>query len=319
MSTSKSQSNNNRSLFEKEEGEEREEGPMLGLRNVYKEYNQDNGNHLLSSHIILNNLNLDIREGEFVTIVGPSGCGKSTLLNILAGLDTAFKGDILVDSKPINESPDRDRIVVFQEGALFPWLTVYQNIEFGLKIAKVPSNQRKIIITKYIHLVQLSNFTNAFIHQLSGGMKQRVAIARALTLNPKILLMDEPFAAFDVQTRKLLYKEVLKIQQETNKTILFVTHNINEAVALGDRVIVMSPKLKNIKKEFIVDIPRPRNIDHPLIASISKEIVAESEDLFTTTTVTTTTNLTNNNNNNNKPELTFENVLSSSEHNFATP
>src|SRR5690242_12790312 len=140
---------------------------MLGLRKVYKEYNQDNGNHLLSSYIILNNLNLEIKEGEFVTIVGPSGCGKSTLLNILAGLDTTFKGDILVDSKPINESPYKDRIIVFQEGALFPWLTVYQNIEFGLKIAKVPSNQRKMIITKYIHIVQLSNFTNAFIHQLS--------------------------------------------------------------------------------------------------------------------------------------------------------
>ena len=131
-------------------------------------------------------------------------------------------------------------------------------------------------------MVQLSNFTNAFIHQLSGGMKQRVAIARALALNPKILLMDEPFAALDVQTRKMLYTEVLKIHQETNKTILFVTHNINEAVALGDRVIVMSPKLKNIKKEFIVDIPRPRKIDHPLIDSITKEIISESEDLFST-------------------------------------
>jgi len=162
-------------------------------------------------------------------------------------------------------------------------------------------------------LVHLSNFTDAFIHQLSGGMKQRVAIVRALALNPKILLMDEPFAALDVQTRKMLYTEVLKIHQETNKTILFVTHNINEAVALGDRVIVMSPKLKNIKKEFIVDIPRPRKIDHPLIESITKEIVAESEDLFTTI------------NNNNKQEATFNDLSSSSssskeaEHNFATP
>jgi NitT/TauT family transport system ATP-binding protein len=279
VSTSKSYSNNNNSLSHEKEREDNNK-LMLRLRNVYKEYNQDNGNHLLSSHIILNNLNLNIKEGEFVTIVGPSGCGKSTLLNILAGLDTSFKGEIFVDSKPIGESAYSDRIVVFQEGALFPWLTVYQNIEFGLKIAKVPANQRKKIITKYIDLVQLSDFTDAFIHQLSGGMKQRVAIARALALNPKILLMDEPFAALDVQTRKMLYKEVLRIQQETNKTILFVTHNINEAVALGDRVIVMSPKLKNIKKEFVVDIPRPRSIDHPLIESITKEIVAESGDLF---------------------------------------
>ncbi|MGN6629008.1 MAG: ABC transporter ATP-binding protein [Candidatus Nitrosocosmicus sp.] len=285
---------------------------MLRLKNIYKEYNQDNGNNLLFSHIILNNLTLDVNEGEFVTIVGPSGCGKSTLLNILAGMDASFKGEILVDSKPIERSPYRDRIVVFQEGALFPWLTVYQNIEFGLKIAKIPPHQRKKTILYFIDLVQLSNFTNAFIHQLSGGMKQRVAIARALALNPKILLMDEPFAALDVQTRKMLYNELLKIHQETNKTILFVTHNINEAVALGDRVIVMSPKLKNIKKEIVVDIPRPRNIEHPLIESITKEIVPDSQDLFpaTSTSVTSTANNTN------KLETNFDSILN---YNFATP
>ena len=260
-----------------------EKKSMLRLRNIYKEYNnQDNGNQLLLNHIILNNLNLDIKEGEFVTIVGSSGCGKSTLLNILDGMDTFYNGEICIDSKPIKESLYSDRIVVFQEGALFPWLTVYQNIEFGLKIAKISKDKRRKTIIDFIDLVQLSNFTNAFIHQLSGGMKQRVAIARALALNPKILLMDEPFAALDVQTRKMLYTEVLKIHQETNKTILFVTHNINEAVSLGDRVIVMFPKLKNIKKGFIVDIPRPRKIDHPLIESITKEIVSESEDLFST-------------------------------------
>src|SRR3954447_6479466 len=274
MSSSKSQSKNH-TVFE-------EEKLMLRLRNIHKEYYQDNGNQLLLNHVILNNLNLDINEGEFVTIVGPSGCGKSTLLNILAGMDTFYNGEIYIDSKPIKESANTDRVVVFQEGALFPWLTVYQNIEFGLKIAKISKDKRRKTIMDFIDLVQLSNFSNAFIYQLSGGMKQRVAIARALALNPKILLMDEPFAALDVQTRKMLYKEVLKIHQETNKTIVFVTHNINEAVALGDRVIVMSPKLKNIKKEFIVDIPRPRKIDHPLIESITKEIVAESEDLFST-------------------------------------
>jgi len=273
MSSSKSQSNNK--VFE-------EEKLMLRLRNIYKEYYQDNGNQLLLNHVILNNLNLDINEAEFVTIVGPSGCGKSTLLNILAGMDTSYNGEIYIDSKTIKESSNTDRVVVFQEGALFPWLTVYQNIEFGLKIAKISKDKRSKTILDFIDLVQLSNFSNAFIHQLSGGMKQRVAIARALALNSKILLMDEPFAALDVQTRKMLYKEVLKIHQETNKTILFVTHNINEAVALGDRVIVMSPKLKNIKKEFIVDIPRPRKIDHPLIDSITKEIISESEDLFST-------------------------------------
>jgi len=253
---------------------------MLSLKNVYKEYYSNTKNNSSVKHLVLNKINLDIKEGEFITIVGPSGCGKSTLLNILGGMDQIFKGDIKIDSKPIADTPYNDRIVVFQEGALFPWLTIYQNIEFGLKIAKIAKSKRKEIILKYIEIVQLTKFTNAYIHQLSGGMKQRVAIARALALNPKILLMDEPFAALDVQTRKILYNELLKIHQKTNKTIIFVTHNINEAVALGDRVIVMSPKLANIKKEFIVNIPRPRKIDHPLIESITKEIVAESADLF---------------------------------------
>jgi NitT/TauT family transport system ATP-binding protein len=256
---------------------------MLRLKNIHKEYNKDNGNAYLSNHIILNKLNLDIKEGEFVTIVGPSGCGKSTLLNLVAGMDTQYSGEILINGKPIYESPNTDRVVIFQEGALFPWLTVYKNIEFGLKIAKVTKTRRSESVMRHIDMVQLTSFAHAFIHQLSGGMKQRVAIARALALNPKILLMDEPFAALDVQTRKMLYNQLLTIHQETNKTILFVTHNINEAVALGDRVIVMSPKLANIKKEFAVDIPRPRKIDHPLIDSITKEIVAESEELFVST------------------------------------
>jgi NitT/TauT family transport system ATP-binding protein len=253
---------------------------MVSLKNIYKEYSNDGINQPSENHVILNNLNLEIKEGEFVTIVGPSGCGKSTLLNILGGMDPFFSGEIQIDSKPIHDSPYTDRVVVLQEGALFPWLTVYQNIEFGLKVARVSKTQREQTVIHYIDMVQLSSFSQAFIHQLSGGMKQRVAIARALALNPKILLMDEPFAALDIQTRKMLYNELLKIHQQTNKTIIFVTHNINEAVSLGDRVIIMSPILANIKREFIVDIPRPRKIDHPLIESITKEIVAESVDLF---------------------------------------
>jgi NitT/TauT family transport system ATP-binding protein len=253
---------------------------MVSLKNIYKEYSNDGINQPSENHVILNNLNLEIKEGEFVTIVGPSGCGKSTLLNILGGMDPFFSGEIQIDSKPIHDSPYTDRVVVLQEGALFPWLTVYQNIEFGLKVARVSKTQREQTVMHYIDMVQLSSFSQAFIHQLSGGMKQRVAIARALALNPKILLMDEPFAALDIQTRKMLYNELLKIHQQTNKAIIFVTHNINEAVSLGDRVIIMSPILANIKREFIVDIPRPRKIDHPLIESITKEIVAESVDLF---------------------------------------
>jgi NitT/TauT family transport system ATP-binding protein len=253
---------------------------ILELRDISRQFTGEKKKTIFK-HTVLDKLNLRIKKGEFITIVGPSGCGKSTLLNILAGLDQGFDGSISVDNKPISQLPNTDRIVVFQEGALFPWLTVYGNIEFGLKIAKVPKQKRHERILKLIEMVQLTNFTDAYIHQLSGGMKQRVAIARALALDPKILLMDEPFAALDVQTRKILYEHLFAIHHETKKTIIFVTHNIHEAVALGDRVIVMSPKLANIKREITVNIPRPRSIDHPLVASISKEIVSESDELFT--------------------------------------
>lgn len=261
---------------------------MLKLENVSKVYygknhvsssEDNNDSRLFLERVVLNNLNLSIGEGEFITIVGRSGCGKSTLLNIVSGVDRSYIGVIQIDGKPISQSTNTDRIVIFQEAALFPWLTVYGNVEFGLKVAKLPKNRRRDIVMQHIDLVQLTNFANTFIHQLSGGMKQRVAIARALVLDPKILLMDEPFAALDIQTRTILYNQLLQIHQRTNKTILFVTPNINEAVALGDRVIVMSPLLANIRKEFTVDLPRPRQLDHPLINSITKEIIEETKDL----------------------------------------
>jgi NitT/TauT family transport system ATP-binding protein len=272
------------------------EKEIVILENISKAYNGNkiNGNSsevnisrsggsstVLLEHIVLDNLNLRITEGEFVTIVGPSGCGKSTLLNILAGIDISYTGRILVDGAPIEKSPDTDRIIIFQEGALFPWLTVYENIEFGLKIAKISKEKRREIVMHYIDMVQLTSFTHAFVHQLSGGMKQRVAIARALVLDPKILLMDEPFAALDVQTRRMLYDQLVIIHEKTNKTILFVTHNINEAVALGDRAIVISPKIAGIKKELKIDLPRPRQLDHPLINSITNAIIEESKEMYT--------------------------------------
>jgi NitT/TauT family transport system ATP-binding protein len=271
------------------------EKEIVILENISKAYNGNkiNGNSsevnisrsggsstVLLEHIVLDNLNLRITEGEFVTIVGPSGCGKSTLLNILAGIDTSYTGRILVDGAPIEKSPDTDHIIIFQEGALFPWLTVYENIEFGLKIAKISKEKRREIVMHYIDMVQLTSFAHAFVHQLSGGMKQRVAIARALVLNPKILLMDEPFAALDVQTRRMLYDQLVIIHEKTNKTILFVTHNINEAVALGDRAIIISPKIAGIKKEFKIDLPRPRQLDHPLINSITNAIIEESKEMY---------------------------------------
>jgi NitT/TauT family transport system ATP-binding protein len=279
-----------------------EEKAVLKLNNISKVYHGSNSNNnsgfqVLIENIVLDNLNLQIKQGEFITIVGPSGCGKSTLLNILAGIDTSYRGEIFVDGRPISESIITDHIVIFQEGALFPWLTVYENIEFGLKIANLSRDKRREIVMHYIDMVQLTNFAHAFVHQLSGGMKQRVAIARALVLNPKILLMDEPFAALDVQTRRVLYDQLLQIHQKTKKTILFVTHNINEAVALGDRVIVMSPKVAGIKKEFVIELPRPRQLDYPLINSITKEIIEESRDLYLSNSSSA-----NNSNNSTRPE-----------------
>jgi NitT/TauT family transport system ATP-binding protein len=231
-----------------------------------------------SSYEVLNGIDLKINEGEFVTIVGPSGCGKSTLLNIIAGLDRPDLGSVLIrGATASSNTPSTKRIMIFQEGALFPWLNVQDNVEFGLKIAKVPKEKRRQVADRYIEMVGLSKFAESFVYQLSGGMKQRVAIARALSIEPEVLLMDEPFAALDVQTRDLLHEELVGIHKTTGKTILFVTHNINEAILLGDRVIVLSSVLKNIKKEFRIDIPRPRDPETPELYEIKKQILREFE------------------------------------------
>jgi len=231
------------------------------------------------THDVLNGVDLRIREGEFVTIVGPSGCGKSTLLNIVAGLDRPDSGSLLVRGavEDSNKASSTNRIMIFQESALFPWLNVQENVEFGLKIAKVHKEKRQEVADKYIEMVGLSKFSESLVYQLSGGMKQRVAIARALAMEPEVLLMDEPFAALDVQTRDLLHDELVGIHKTTGKTILFVTHNINEAVLLGDRVIILSSVLKNIKKEFRIDIPRPRDPESPELYDIKKQILKEFE------------------------------------------
>jgi NitT/TauT family transport system ATP-binding protein len=234
-----------------------------------------------SSHDVLNGVDLKIKEGEFVTIVGPSGCGKSTLLNIIAGLDRPDSGSVLIrEAIASRNTLSTKRIMIFQEGALFPWLNVQDNVEFGPKIAKMPKEKSCQIADRYIEMVGLSKFSESFVYQLSGGMKQRVAIARALALEPEVLLMDEPFAALDVQTRESLHEELVGIHKTTGKTILFVTHNINEAILLGDRVIVLSSMLKNIKKEFRIDIPRPRAPENPELYEIKKQILREFEGDF---------------------------------------
>jgi NitT/TauT family transport system ATP-binding protein len=200
----------------------------------------------------LEDITLDVRPGEFLALVGPSGCGKSTLLDLLGGLTAPTSGRILLDGRPI-EGPARDRGIVFQQYALFPWRTAAQNVEFGLDIAGLKAKQRREIARHYLDLVGLTAFAERYPHELSGGMKQRVAIARSLAYDPEVLLMDEPFAALDAQTRETLQGELLRIWRATGKTIIFITHGIDEAVVLGQRVAVMTSRPGRIK--HVVEIP----------------------------------------------------------------
>ncbi len=222
----------------------------------------------------LDGINLKVEAGDFVCLVGPSGCGKSTFLRIAAGLDTPDEGEIKFDGKTITGTGP-ERILVFQEGALFPWLKVSDNVEFGLKMAGVPKDDRSQISKRFLDMMQLTKFANAYTHQLSTGMKQRVAIARALVMDPDVLLMDEPFAALDALTRDLLLVEMQLIWEKTKKTILFVTHNVAEAVVLGNKVAIFSNRPSRIKKELIIDYRRPRLVEDENLIKYQKQILAE--------------------------------------------
>jgi NitT/TauT family transport system ATP-binding protein len=204
------------------------------------------------SFTALEDVTFDVRPGEFLALVGPSGCGKSTLLDLLGGLAAPSSGRILLDGRPIT-GPARDRGVVFQQYALFPWRTAAQNVEFGLDIAGVKSRQRRDRALHYLDLVGLAGFADRYPHELSGGMKQRVAIARSLAYDPEVLLMDEPFAALDAQTRETLQSELLRIWRTTGKTIVFITHGIDEAVVLGQRVAIMTSRPGRIKQ--VIEVP----------------------------------------------------------------
>jgi NitT/TauT family transport system ATP-binding protein len=242
----------------------------ISLSGVFRSYANSNGSRTPA----LQNIDLEIEQGEFVCIVGPSGCGKSTLLHLLAGLDRPTTGCVTVDGAPVT-GPGTDRILLFQELGLFPWLTVRQNVEFGMKMSGVAKQERMDRARFFLRMVHLSHFEDYYIHQLSGGMKQRVALARSLTLKPKILLMDEPFAALDAQTRDLLHDELERVWKETSPTIVFVTHNVREAVRLGDRVLLMSFRPGRIKKEFEIDLHRPRHVEDSDVAQLSKEILGQ--------------------------------------------
>jgi NitT/TauT family transport system ATP-binding protein len=242
----------------------------IALSGVFRSYANSRGSFTPA----LQNIDLEIEQGEFVCIVGPSGCGKSTLLHLLAGLDRPTTGEITVDGNPV-QGPGTDRILLFQELGLFPWLTVRQNVEFGLKMAGVSRNERRDRARVFLRMVHLSHFEDHYIHQLSGGMKQRVALARSLALKPKILLMDEPFAALDAQTRDMLHDELERLWKETSPTIVFVTHNVREAVRLGDRVLLMSFRPGRIKSQFQVTLPRPRHVEDADVAYLSKQILGQ--------------------------------------------
>src|SRR5437762_9801392 len=220
----------------------------------------------------LDRVSLQVGEGEFVCLVGASGCGKSTLLNIIAGLEKPDGGNVLADGKPVT-SPGRERLVMFQEPALFPWLDVFGNVLFGLKLKPNLSKKNRHDVAKYyLELVGLSRFERANIHELSGGMKQRVSLARALAPYPRVLLMDEPFAALDALTREQLYGDIQEIWKARRKTIVFVTHNVREAACLGDRVLLFSPHPGRIQEEFTVNLPRPRDINSVDLAAHATQI-----------------------------------------------
>jgi NitT/TauT family transport system ATP-binding protein len=252
------------------------EPPKFSIRNVSKHFRGKRGDvHALDD------MSLDVAAGEFVCLVGPSGCGKSTLLDIMAGLAAPDAGEVRCDGREV-KGPGRHRLVMFQESALFPWLDVLGNVMFGLKLrGDLSQAERLEIARRHLDLVGLSKFERAHVHQLSGGMKQRVAFARALAPDPQVLLMDEPLSALDALTREQLYGDIQRISAETGKTIIFVTHNVREAVCLADRVVLLSPRPGRIREQFRIDLPRPRDINAAGLSGHATRITAALKNYLT--------------------------------------
>ncbi len=255
----------------------------LAIEEVSKSFQSASGTVLA-----LDRVSLNVAEGEFVCLVGASGCGKTTLLNIIAGLERPDSGTVQADGKPVT-GPGRERLVMFQEPALFPWLDVFGNVLFGLKLKpNLTKKDRHDVAKYYLELVGLSRFERANIHELSGGMKQRVSLARALAPNPRVLLMDEPFAALDALTREQLYGDIQEIWKARRKTIIFVTHNVREAACLGDRVLLFAPHPGRIEEEFVVKLPRPRDINSVDLAAHATRITKALKSLGQAETVAVT-------------------------------
>ncbi|BCJ47250.1 ABC transporter ATP-binding protein [Actinoplanes ianthinogenes] len=249
----------------------------MRARGVAKEFPARAGD--TEGYVAVRDFDLDVRDGEFLVVVGPSGCGKSTVLNLLGGLDRPTGGELLLDGRPI-DGPGLDRGIVFQQYALFPWRTALENVEFGLQSKGVARKDRRRIARDYLGLVGLTRFAGNYPHTLSGGMKQRVAIARALAYDPDVLLMDEPFAALDAQTRESLQAQLVRIWQETRKTVIFITHSIEEAVYLGERVAVMTAGPGRIKQIVDIDLGGAERVNEGDIRS-SYEFTRLRHELWT--------------------------------------
>lgn len=241
----------------------------LELKNINKRYKSKNGDI-----DVLNNINLTFKEGSFVCILGTSGCGKTTLLNIIAGFEKQSSGNIFFDNRKI-EDISTERIMMFQESALFPWLNVEDNVEFGMKMLGVNKKERKEKALSYLSMVNLTKFRDSYIHELSGGMKQRVALARALSMNSEILLMDEPFAALDAHNKSLLHLELLNIWKDSGKTIVFVTHDVKEAVMLSDTIVIISSDLGNVKQIIEIEENRENRMFNENLCRLVDNITAE--------------------------------------------
>jgi len=246
---------------------------LLQIRNLEKSFHSGAGKSRRDI-LVLDDISLDVGEGEFVTVIGPSGCGKSTLLNIIAGLEGYDSGDVITTGHRVASSGP-DIVMVFQEDALFPWLNVQENVEFGLRQRGIQKEERRKTAAQYIEMVGLAPFATSSVHQLSGGMKQRVAIARALALNPRVLLMDEPFGALDAKNRETLQRQMQEIHSQTKKTIIFVTHDVREAVCLGDRIILLSHPPSHIKRQFVSDLPRPRRSEDPALHGLINSVMVD--------------------------------------------
>ena len=248
------------------------ESAALHVDGVSRSYDGRRG-----STLALDRFSLDVADGELVCVVGPSGCGKSTLLDLLAGHQSPDAGHVYAHGEEVT-GPSSRRMVIFQEHALFPWMTARRNVEFGLELAGVGKAERRERADLWLHRVHLEQFADSLVHELSGGMRQRVAIARGFALEPEVLLMDEPFSALDAQTRDLLHGELQDLWTATGTTIVFITHNVREAVLLGDRVVSMSAHPGRIRRIVEVDLPRPRHMEDPGLIDIARELMSDLRD-----------------------------------------